>query len=1388
MEAGDREQQEMGVPGFTPLCEPGVLDGGDREWKFFKARHESLATLLWPEWAQELKEGGVMNIGTLFSGALDGFATCGEMIGVAKLLARADSDERVQEQWRKRPRKNMMSWGDIDGISERDKKIVLAKLDALLVSPPCKDWSMAGMMLRTDSVSGCWLVGWADKILPYGRPPFLLMEFIYSANDPRFLEALERLVKKLRHKYRYEVGEPKECVLNAAEHGGEDRVRLVLPARAEEVGGKHPVCLLRLPDGAEHPQSVMADWLVPRAQRDERREFAGRVSWHTWAVEQEKKGVRGPRQLTVGSVPPGGLGRRVMSPFHAWPTIRATVFESVARQPMGPSEAFVDPRSGKVVLPESSEVMNIRGYPRQVGQGAKGKPWSWGKTMSFMGRGIGAEHAVTGIISLLRMRVGTSAEPKEMSKTLVTFAEEVRRRGRRDAGRASEVSDAGYKSDASLSARSEMSMDGREHVQKLVMDRDQVNRLTIGGNLVVEDGWPEGTVPFLSPLQYRIIAAHGVELKRGKKGRRVQEFQQILSSATKYGRRVTVEAVPVVGEAVDMEVCEAPKRQSREDDYAELASRLKLKEDEVRVEMVGKTPKLMELLREVQFSESVPGEGEPDGTEEEPPPGMSLQMLPDMNHVADLAPLPEPGPPLEWTGGRVTLRDLVPAEEDRERIAGFMNSAHSAAKDAWDHCLALRRNPAAKPKRGARVHPVMVTGIPQKFRGWKWDTSDPEDCVPIHRKHQFHPQLDADRFEEMCSRWKLRDHRLISMLQYGVTSMADTRPYAIVLNHNYASLAQYYDQVVAKVDVEVSSGKVIGLPVPKPSGGFHSENIRLPFVPMGADSTGTATKSTDLNYPKKARRTTGKNSPESQPEYGLNAHADVENSWNKLRLPTVKAHAKCAAILQVPAKIIGEGLVIMAADFSDFYGQFYSRVDELVHSVFHLVDEDGQMRWLTSRVMQFGGSFGPAVGQGFMECLVEITRQEFDLTEQSKIESLMSRHEGFRAWVDGRRALAKSIVEVEVARMDQARFALQDKSAFIAARERVVTREQTRLYALCGYIDDMHGVAVGAMRGFRLLVTFLRLGLEVSAVFAPKKLGFGHRLQELGVIEDVARMVLVIPKVKREVLAATLGQMALAKTWGREDFVSTVHSLVNLTCVIIVGRTKLGRFFQLMTAKWGRASSRRGNRIMLGVAIKADIKWWIEKLQHSSGCGMMVPQARPHPTLSMESDACREVGAKVPSGVGGFLPMGKGYFWKEQFSELVVKWLHITQLEFYGTLQNVAVFGPLLRDCEVFDDCDNSGTCWVINTQHTSDPVLLELLIMRNELLAQFNMSTVARHFPGWLNEITDALSRSKPDSFKSAVEARGFQFVDLEELKPDESLRKLLNSLACMVRDHSLA
>ena len=103
---------------------------------------------------------------------------------------------------------------------------------------------------------------------------------------------------------------------------------------------------------------------------------------------------------------------------------------------------------------------------------------------------------------------------------------------------------------------------------------------------------------------------------------------------------------------------------------------------------------------------------------------------------------------------------------------------------------------------------------------------------------------------------------------------------------------------------------------------------------------------------------------------------------------------------------------------------------------------------LTSKVMQFGGSFGPAIGQGYMECLCEIARQIFDKEEALKLPNLMSRFPAFSTWVDGRRDLAKSLVDLELERMPdrQEKFALRSEQSWYEARLEQVTREQTRLY------------------------------------------------------------------------------------------------------------------------------------------------------------------------------------------------------------------------------------------------------------------------------------------------------------------------------------------------------
>ena len=100
----------------------------------------------------------------------------------------------------------------------------------------------------------------------------------------------------------------------------------------------------------------------------------------------------------------------------------------------------------------------------------------------------------------------------------------------------------------------------------------------------------------------------------------------------------------------------------------------------------------------------------------------------------------------------------------------------------------------------------------------------------------------------------------------------------------------------------------------------------------------------------------------------------------------------CACILRVPADLLGEELVNGAADFKSFYCQFHNAVKELVHCVILLVGEDKVLHFLTSLVMQFGGSFGPAVGQGTMECLCEIARQQFDTEDRRRVLASAASH------------------------------------------------------------------------------------------------------------------------------------------------------------------------------------------------------------------------------------------------------------------------------------------------------------------------------------------------------------------------------------------------------------
>ena len=302
-------------------------------------------------------------------------------------------------------------------------------------------------------------------------------------------------------------------------------------------------------------------------------------------------------------------------------------------------------------------------------------------------------------------------------------------------------------------------------------------------------------------------------------------------------------------------------------------------------------------------------------------------------------------------------------------------------------------------------------------------------------------------------------------------------------------------------------------------------------------------------------------------------------------------------------------------------------------------------------------------------------------------------------------------------------------------------------------------------------------------MFAADKFCFGLRLRELGFIEDFARMVVTIPVEKREAVIAWLRELKQARTVGREEFRSLVHTLVSFQWVVKRGRARLGRFFRTMSGRWGRAFSRAGDRVVLTPGIQEHVCFWEGALLAAQGSAMMAPQRRLPDGASWESDACRCLDPGGVSGAGGFLPRGPGYYWREVFPDFVAKWLSIDKLECYAVLMNTAVFGGRVQNHHMYDDCDNAGVVYALDNGAPQDPVLQEMVMYRHDLKARFCIETAARHFPGWLNVCTDHLSRDRLEDFLQAAASRGYPRP--VELQVDESLRAFGWSLAEMVRDH---
>ena len=392
---------------------------------------------------------------------------------------------------------------------------------------------------------------------------------------------------------------------------------------------------------------------------------------------------------------------------------------------------------------------------------------------------------------------------------------------------------------------------------------------------------------------------------------------------------------------------------------------------------------------------------------------------------------------------------------------------------------------------------------------------------------------------------------------------------------------------------------------------------------------------------------------------------------------------------------------------------------------------------------------------------------------------------GSKEWMRERENLALIMAIREASNKDPRFFDFNDKTTWKAKRAQELKIEQQRLYFLSGYIDDSHMMAVGDERTFRLLVCFVTIGVRANLLFSGEKFAFGQHLRVLGFYEDVSNMRITIPEEKLSTTIAWLREAKIAKSMCKEEFNSLVHTLVSLNLVIRRGRHHIGRFFRAMSKKWGKSYNRRGNRILITPNLKEHIDFWIGALSTSTGSELMGPKKRLRGNETWMSDACRCLDEGKPTGAGGFLPVQPGYYWSVQFHPMVEKWLKIHHLECAGCLMNSAVFGPFVKNHTMVDECDNQSVVEALQGSPPADMALGEMALKRLDLNANNNIETLQSHFPGWMNVLTDHLSRDRLEEFLKEAARRGF--LNPVKLDTDASLLEFFLACATMIRDHDL-
>lgn len=297
--------------------------------------------------------------------------------------------------------------------------------------------------------------------------------------------------------------------------------------------------------------------------------------------------------------------------------------------------------------------------------------------------------------------------------------------------------------------------------------------------------------------------------------------------------------------------------------------------------------------------------------------------------------------------------------------------------------------------------------------------------------------------------------------------------------------------------------------------------------------------------------------------------------------------------------------------------------------------------------------------------------------------------------------------------------------------------KQNGIPKIIGYIDDFLIIADSKEECQRYFEKFCALLAELGFEKAPKKcIEPCQCLEFLGITLDTTVPEARLSPEQRQRISEGVTSFLDKSVATARELQSLAGTLNNASKVVHGGRTFLRRLIDLINTahSWDQ-------KLRLTEDMKLDLLWWRDFSARWDGRAIFIDPLPVSP-LQFQTDACTGVGC------GAFFD-GKALqiSWKDAPRSL--EGVHINILEVYPALLAAREWGHLWKGRHVVVWTDSTVAVAAFNRGTSTTPIVMEWLRELFFLSALHNFRFTARHVPGKVNVLADALSRFVLFSFE---------------------------------------